>query len=124
MQELIQHFWMPLVDKAMSAPSSSPDYKLLVFMIDNDGYIEVWPFTVAEQLDDTWKPHIPLKPPKLTPILNDELMTWVAYEGDNLPPKLQVEDILKDNKDGVPERVLEHICDLCNCNWFEREHLW
>jgi hypothetical protein len=124
MREFIQSFWMPLVDKALNAPCSSPYYKLLVFLVDNDGYIDAWPFEVAEQLDDSWKPHIPVKPAKLAPILNDELITWMTYEGDRLPFKLQAEDILKRNKDGVPQYVLEEICDLCDCNWFEREHLW
>ena|ERR1700730_11957704 len=124
MREFIQSFWMPLVDKALNAPCSSPYYKLLVFLVDNDGYIDAWPFEVAEQLDDSWKPHIPVKPPKLAPILNDELITWMRYEGERLPFKLQAEDILKRNKDGVPQYVLEEICDLCDCNWFEREHLW
>ena len=124
MREFIQSFWLPLVDKALSAPCSSPYYKLLVFLVDNDGYIDAWPFDVAEQLDDAWKPHIPVKPPKLAPILQDELMNWMTYEGDRLPFRLQVEDILNRHRDGVPQYVLEEICDLCGCNWFEREHLW
>jgi inactive STAND len=95
MQELVQGFWKPLVEKAMSEPCSSANYKLLVFLIDNDGCIDAWPFEVAEQLDDTWQPYIPVKPPKLTPILQDELMTWMTYEGERLPLKLQVEDILQ-----------------------------
>jgi hypothetical protein len=123
-QELIQGFWRPLVDKAISEPCPSPNYKLLVFLVDNDGNIDAWPFEVAEQLDETWLPYIPVKPPKLAPILQDELMTWMTYEGERLPLKLQVEDILQSNKDGVPQIVLEEICDLCDCNWFEREHLW
>ncbi len=127
MQEFIKGFWLPLVDKAINVPCRSPYYKLLMFLVAHSEYVDEWHFDCVEQLDSSWRPHIPIKPPRLAPIGTEELVMWMQYECAALPAKIrkiQVEDILKHSKEGVPEFVLEYICELCDCDWFEKEHLW
>ncbi len=123
-KEFIEYFWLPLVDKAKNVPSPEPYYKLVAFLIDNRGRTDVWSSHTTEQVDEASVPRKPVKPPKLTPILNDELMRWLTGEEHILPLKLRVEDILRYNQDGVPETVLEDICNLCGLDWDESEQLW
>lgn len=123
-KEFIEFFWLPLVDKATNVPSSEPYYKLIAFLIDNRGRADGWSLHTTEQVDEASVPRKPVKPPKLTPILSNELMGWLMGEEGNLPLKLRVEDILRYNQDGVPETVLEDICNLCGLDWDESEQLW
>lgn len=123
-KDFIEYFWLPLVGKATKVPSPEPYYKLIAFLIDNRGHADIWSLHTTEQIDETSVPRKPVKPPKLTPILSDELMRWLTGEGDKLPLKLEVEDILRYNQDGVPEAVLEDICTLCGLDWEESEQLW
>ena len=127
MREFIQGFWLPLVERAMNVPCRSPYYRLLMFLIDNNGCVDTWNFDCVEQLDASWKPHVPIKPPRLNRMHRDDLMSWVRYECATLPASIlntQIEDILEKSEKGIPQFVLEHICELCNCDWYEKEPLW
>jgi inactive STAND len=124
MREFNRTFWLPLVNKAAQAPCQSPHYKLVIFLVDKRGHIDTWPFDVTEQIDDSWMPHVLVKPPKLSPIMNDELLRWISGEKHTFSIQIQVDDILKNNTDGIPEKVLEKVCELYGCDWFEKEHLW
>lgn len=124
MQEFHQKFWLRLVDKAALTPCQSPHYKLVMFLIDKHGHRDSWPFDVAEQIDDAWRPNLLVKPPDLSPILGEELLSWISGEERRSPMQLEVEDILNQNAGGVPEKILERVCELCGCDWFEKEHLW
>ena len=90
MQEFIQGFWLPLVDKAINVPCRSPYYKLLMFLVANSEYVDEWHFDCVEQLDASWRPHIPIKPPRLTPIGTEELVTWMQRECAALPAKIRI----------------------------------
>jgi hypothetical protein len=124
MQEFHQKFWLPLVAKATHSPCQSPHYKLVMFLIDKHGHRDSWPFDVAEQINDSWRPHLLIKPPRLSPILGEELLSWISGEERRSSMQLEVEDILNQNVGGVPEKILERVCELCGCDWFEKEHLW
>jgi inactive STAND len=127
MQEFIQRFWLPLVDKAINVPCQSPYYNLLMFLVDNSGCVDTWSFDCVEQLDASWKPHVPIRPPRLSLIQSDDLINWVRHECAVLPSgilNIQIEEILKQSSDGVPQTVLEYICELCGCDWYEKEHIW
>ena len=127
MQEFIHGFWLPLVDKAINVPCQSPYYKLLMFLVDNNGCVDTWSFDCVEQLDASWKPHILIKPPRLSPIQSDDLLSWVRHEYAVLPSgilNIQIEEILRNSSDGFPQAVLEYICELCGCDWYEKEHIW
>jgi len=123
-KDFIEYFWLPLVDKATNVPSPEHYYKLIAFLIDNRGSTDVWSLHSIEQIDEKSVPRKLVKPPKLSPILTNELMSWLTCEGHKLPSKLEVEDILRYNQDGVPETVLEDICTLCGLDWDESEQLW
>src|SRR5207249_4790666 len=122
-KEFVEHFWQPLAAKAAQVPCVSSDYKLLMFLIDNRGGVATCPFDVADGLDNGWEPRVLVKLPKLASILGDELVSWIIDEGHKLPLKIRVEDILKNNEDGIPEMILEDVCELCGCNWAERAQL-
>lgn len=122
MKEFIRNFWQPLVDKATQAPSSN--YSLVVFLIDNLGHVDTWPFDIAEALDQSWNPYKLVKLPKLVPILDEELSGWLEDSGHKLPMKIRVEEVLRYNKVGIPQTVFIDICDLCGCDWYEKESQW
>lgn len=122
--KLIQDFWLPLVKRAICAPSQSSSYHLLMFFIDNDNCVDKWNIPFARQLDLTWEPHVPIKLEKLTPFPANELYSWIEHELDSLPTKLSVPEILEESDGGIPELVLERICSLCGCDWYERAKVW
>jgi len=126
-QKFFQDFWLPLVEKARSVPCPSPYYRLLMFLVDHGGSVDTWPISFAERLDSSWQPDIPIRPPRISRFPRDVLVKWIEHELETLPAKMrsiEVEDILKNSEDGIPQFVLEYICDLCDCDWFEREHIW
>ena len=123
MNEFVQKFWLQLVRKALDAPSQLPNGYLLMFLVDDDGCVDKWNITLAEQFSPAWKPHIPIRLSKLTHFSSEVVTRWIEHELDTLPSTLAVQDILENNE-GIPELVLERICDLCGCDWFEREKAW
>lgn len=122
--KLIQDFWLPLVERAKCYSSQSSSYYLLMFFIDNDGCVDKWNISFARQLDLTWEPHVPVKLEKLTTFPAHELFSWIEHELDSLPTKLTVPEILEESDGGIPELVLERICSLCGCDWYERAKVW
>jgi hypothetical protein len=120
LKKFVQNFWLPLAERARNVPCQSPDRYLLLFLVDDDGNVEEW--NVAKQPSPE-EPHFPIKLGKITPISTDELTSWIRHAVDVLPTTVTIQDILEGN-DGIPELVLERICNLCGCDWYEREKVW
>lgn len=119
----IKDFWEQLIDMVQSKPCKSLNHFLIMFLVDNDGYVDEWQIPFAEQLDLAWKPHIPIKLRKLTRLTDEMLAHWIDHEVDKSPPSIAVSNILA-GTEGIPQIVLGHICTACGHDWYERENAW
>ena len=129
-QNLIEQFWLPLIQRVQMAGRGESDRKLLMFLVDYEGKAEQWHLPWVEKLDASWDPRKPIKPPKLQEFTSQELMNWIVGQYRDLPPVLTqgidetVEKILAETEQGVPELVLQEICKQCGCDWFEELDKW
>ncbi|MBE7383828.1 MAG: trypsin-like peptidase domain-containing protein [Leptolyngbya sp. SIO1E4] len=126
--ELMQDFWLALVAQTHEL-SIKGDYKLLLFLVDHDGCVGEWSPTFVEKIDTTWEPKLPVRSPKLSEFSGDDLFDWLEIESDELPPEFEneeaiVEEILAESEDGIPELVLQEICERCGCDWYEELQKW
>lgn len=130
LQNLIEQFWLPLIQRVQMAQQGESDRKLLMFLIDYEGKAGQWHLPWVEKLDTRWDPRQPIKPPKLQEFTKQELISWIASQYRDLPPALTqgideiVDQILAESDQGVPELVLQEICKQCDCNWFEELDQW
>ena len=128
--ELIENFWLPLASQAREAMKDNQDYKLLMFLVDYQGKVGKLNLPFIEKLDAVWNPQWPLLAPKIEDFSDDELRDWLEHEGDSLPvdfnnEEVIIQEILKNSENGIPELVLQEICDRCDCDWYEElEKLW
>jgi len=124
LEKFIKDFWEPLVDMASSKPPKSRNYRLLLFLIDLGGCVKNWNIPFADALD-TWKPHIPLRLPSIEPLRDMELLYWLEKSFNDLPRQLttslekNVQSILENSDNGLPELAMAHICELCEQDWDE-----
>ena len=125
--ELIRNFWLPVAKIAWNLPQ--PSHKLLMFLVDYSGCVEQWDIVFAETLE-SWQLQIPFKLPRIDRLGDRDVRYWMKNSLNELPPKLTseidstVRDILDNSDNGVPQWVLEHICFLCGCNWYDEEPTW
>lgn len=126
--ELMQSFWLILVAQIHESSRQS-DYKLLLFLVDHAGCVGEWSPPFVEKIDTTWEPRLPVRSPKLSEFSGDDLFDWLEIESDELPPEFRneeaiVEEILEESEDGIPELVLQEICERCGCDWYEELQKW
>jgi hypothetical protein len=130
MSQFLCEFWFPLVDISYKCSPRPGSYRLLMFLVDYSGCVEQWKMDCVETLDSTWKPQRLVKLPRLNRLSNRDLVIWMETGINDLPVKLTtqldrtVESILENSDRGLPELVLEYICSLCECNWYEWEQVW
>lgn len=117
LDELIQDFWQPIVEKA-----NHKDTYLVMFLIDNKGGVCKSGVSLAEEVNHPQYPKIPLSLPPSTQFPRTKLASWlrVAVRDKIVPESLCVDTLLADSQEGVPELVYERICQYCNTSW-ERE---
>ncbi|MFE4107829.1 trypsin-like peptidase domain-containing protein [Almyronema epifaneia] len=128
-QGLLQDFWLPLASQARELKTPASDYKLLMFLIDYQGRVGDWNAPFVEKIDSRWSPQFPVRSPRLEEFSDNELLDWITDESDELPPEFKneeeiVEQILKNSDDGIPELVLQEICERCGCDWYEELERW
>jgi hypothetical protein len=129
-QNLIEQFWLPLIQRVQMAEKGESDRKLLMFLVDYEGKAEKWDLPWVEKLDASWDPRKPIKPPQLQEFTNQELMNWIVQQYPDLPPALTqginetVDTILAEAEGGIPELVLQEICEQCGLDWFEELDKW
>ncbi|MEH2123604.1 hypothetical protein [Nostoc sp.] len=129
LQEMILKFWFPLVTKARETTRQTNQFQLFMFLVDNEGCVGSWNISFAEQLNPDWEPDTPIKLPMITEFSENELVTWIKYEAEELLIDLATEvevdeavrDILQKSENGIPEPALQEICRLSNCEW---EQIW
>ncbi len=130
MNQFICKFWLPLVHLSGKCSSRSGNYRLLLFLVDYSGCVEQWKIDCVEAINSNWKPQILVKLPRLNRLSDRDLVIWMETGINDLPVKLTsqlertVQLILENSDNGLPELVLEYICSLCECNWYEWEQVW
>ncbi|MFN6518144.1 MAG: trypsin-like peptidase domain-containing protein [Nostoc sp. CreGUA01] len=127
-QELIYQFWLPLANQAREELKADNHYKLLMFLVDYQGLVGEWDTPFVEKLDSTWNAH-PVRSPKIEEFSDDDLSEWIDNECANLPPEFKneeiiIQEILNNSEEGIPELVLQEICDRCGCDWYEELEKW
>lgn len=128
-EALLQDFWLPLAGQARKASALDSDYRLLMFLIDYKGQVGNWDTPFVEKIDSSWSPQLPVRSPRLEEFSDDELQDWITDEFAELPLEFKneeriVEQILENSDDGIPELVLQEICDRCGCDWYEELERW
>ncbi|MGF1991171.1 MAG: hypothetical protein RMY62_025340 [Nostoc sp. ZfuVER08] len=127
LQEMILKFWFPLVTKARGTTRQTTQFQLFMFLVDNEGCVDSWNISFAEQLNPDWQPDTPVKLPAITEFSEDELVTWIRYEAEELPIDLTkkadetVRTILQNSDNGIPEPAVQEIFRLSDCEW---KHTW
>lgn len=130
LSELIQEFWLPLVSTVNATSSDQREFKLLMFLLDYEGCVGEWEIPFAEKLDASMGSGVLLKAPMITEFSDGDLLDWVEREYDQLPPALTekvdetIQSILEDTENGIPELVLDVICNYCGCDWYEESKKW
>jgi len=130
MKEFIRKFWRPLTNITRIHASPQSDYRFFMFLLDYSGQVNKWKAVFAKAGGPKGKPDTPIKLPRATRFTAGILGPWMDNSLNELPRELTaqakqtVQTILKNSKNGVPEHVIEYVCRLCGCNWYEREDIW
>jgi len=123
---LIKSFWKPLVKEVkMHQPQSEKGW-LLMFLIDNHGKVNNWKLNFVEQIDNCWKPELPIK----LRLLNDQfsindITRWIMDNHLFLNlSDTEIENIAEEffnrSENGIPTYLFEEICwRLCNFSYFD-----
>jgi inactive STAND len=129
LQELIDDFWVPLVEgvnAVQTIPRLTKRSLLLMFLVDYDGCVHNTKvaFTGPTDANATWRPHVPIRLPVISKFSSQDLCEWVKqwFETlhDVLPDDLKfgeveyrVQKILEKSNGGDPGLVMLHICSQC-----------
>jgi hypothetical protein len=138
MHRLMNNFWKQLLGE--SYQDSKDSQKLLMFLVDEGGCVEKekeWnqlSITVTTVTDDSfqnhWKPHLPIKLPLIQKISCLDLTQWKKNHINWLSLSLinrdesGIQSLLDECEDGLPQLVLEAICEECNHEWYDTENIW
>ena len=132
MQELIAEFWLPLIGKLSGVEQFPESHKLLMFLLDYKGVTEDWTLPFVEKIDLKRQPRLenPARSPRLEQFSPDELEDWLVGAYGDLPDEVgdrisdKIEEIIARSDEGIPELVLDELCDYCGINWYEMRSRW
>ncbi|MUG95968.1 hypothetical protein F7734_27900 [Scytonema sp. UIC 10036] len=125
-KKLIDEFWKPLTEMGKSRLEREGSYYLLMFLVDNTGCSSTWDIEFKELKDcDRALPLLePIKLPKIEEFTLEAIKIWVTknHKLPNFPSDNNYElDKLAKNfhtkNKGIPEDVMEAICEKCDYNW-------
>jgi hypothetical protein len=128
LNDLICEFWGRLAEMAyrLTPPSN---FKLFVFLVDYDGCVSLRNHTLVDHLPSPGKPHCAIKLPAIE-IFSAEILTdWIQHVDEELPDLFDnldgnVQSILENSDNGIPERAFVQICHLCGYDWYQGEDRW
>ncbi|MDJ1177534.1 hypothetical protein PJF56_01530 [Roseofilum sp. BLCC_M91] len=130
-EEFLNQFWQPLARLAKKG-TTSKNYRLLLFLVDSEGYTSDWKMTRPEELllelPEGWKPEQLIKFRAIEPITRGELATWLEK---HLCPQNPIkftetlaDEILANSENGIHQYVFEEVCLRCNVQWEEQASSW
>lgn len=128
LEHFLQKFWYPLVDLALKTEPKSKNYRLLLFLLDLEGYTNNWEITCTQTITSEWTPHTPIKLQEIKPILPIELSCWLEQHLGitNLLDFTEtlVQEIYESSQGGIHQYILEEICYRCNVEWEDHRSTW
>ncbi len=130
LNSLLQEFWKPLAIRAWQTGKPSSPYRLLMFLIDNDGCVGDWKIPFVETLEPSWMPDVPVKLAKISEFSEPELTSWLEFSSDDLPIEWferldeTTQTIIDNSEFGIPEPALSEICRMAGFDWYEKEDTW
>jgi hypothetical protein len=131
--EVISHFWQPLVQNL--GPNQPGSNWVALFMLDHEQLMPGDKLEIIDLTQPEWQPSYPIPLETLSEKFpRSDIETWLA-DRDTLQvePLAQrvmadapalVEEILQGSRQGVPLRVLSKVCNLCGHNWRLLEEMW
>ena len=126
-QKIIQEFWRPLVRRLQAESGSENGSYLLMFLVDNVGDADEW--NLAGALDEGDVDMGLEILPVIDQFKRGDLQPWVNKHRDlpKLLPDLKqlrkiTERLLKEGRDGEPDRTMQAICARCGGRWFDIEN--
>ena len=121
-KELIEKFWNPLVDMVKQHPRRCSSY-LVMFLVDNKGDAHKWKIDFATDIN-RWEPSQPFNLQPISNFSNPLLNTWVQKNRrlPRFPPNNEqltklAKDFWENSREGIPELVMDKICQHCNSSW-------
>jgi hypothetical protein len=125
LREILEHFWRPIVTHAGDPQHHNAVNKLLLFLVDNQGVAAKWNLPLAQNPANAGGPE---RLPTIARFSEDELDRWMMASLLDLPDdfseRTDVQTILANTDDGIPESVLEEICVICDYDWNEGASRW
>lgn len=126
LNEILASFWAPIVASARTAACFGGTYKLLLFLIDNQGLAGGWNVPFGQSPADD--PARPVRLPPIARFSDADLTSWIEASLIDLPDEFtartDAQMILANTGDGIPENVLEEICVVCDYDWNEGASRW
>nr|WP_069967330.1 MULTISPECIES: hypothetical protein [unclassified Desertifilum]OEJ75068.1 hypothetical protein BH720_11410 [Desertifilum tharense IPPAS B-1220] len=121
--QLLDQFWIPLVEKSKKHLSEDIESCLILFLVDNTGIVPVDPFNCMPDDHCTVLPMLT----KFGKHPDDILKNWVRTNRNllNCPEPYQlsplVQYIWNKSNEGIPEYVFKEICEICkpNSSWLK-----
>ena len=124
LSELLQDFWQPIIDKIHQ--KNHKETYLVMFLVDNKGYVCKSGFSLAWQVNQPEYPKIPLHLPSNSRFELEKLEKWleIAQAIGAVPESICAEKLLVESQGGVPELVYQRICQYCNTSWEGKLAQW
>ncbi|QKQ75116.1 hypothetical protein FBB35_18935 [Nostoc sp. TCL240-02] len=122
--ELLQEFWQLIIDKIYQ--KNNKETYLVMFLVDNKGYVCKSGVSLAWQLNQPEYPQIPLYLPPVSRFPQRKLQEWLgmAQAAEVVPESLCAETLLVESQGGVPELVYQRICHYCGSSWEGKLAQW
>lgn len=122
-EQVIEKLWQPLVNKIQQHSTPCDSY-LILFLVDNEGCTSDW-ISFTNNCND-WKNSQPIAMEPIEPFTIDVLESWMNNNKQSLnfpeePEELQelAQNFWRKARRGIPETVMNNICEYCDYNWSE-----
>lgn len=113
LNEFLREFWHPLTEMVEETLSQlTVNHYLLMFILDEADCIDRWSIPFADQADQYWKSHIPIKLEKLHQFSYEELedIFKEAQKRDIVFNDLTLQSLWEESYHGIPDLAIEFIC--------------
>lgn len=122
---IIDDFWSNLIQTVRNGSGDSANRLLFMILVEDSNYLNTCSFHFAEDYDDSWHPHIPVKLPCIDKYCAEDLNAWMNHASGIFSLKKRykpgiIDDILENTQNGLSDHVIQYICtDLCECEFDE-----
>jgi hypothetical protein len=118
LQAWLEEFWQPLVAVAKDTlHRTERETYLLMFLVDYSGRVSNSDIVLAQQIDQSEYPYIPLCLPPADRFPPDVLDSWINFAAEVIPAALTAQEVLESSENGIPWSVYEAICAHCDISW-------